>query len=221
MEHFKNLIIFVCLFIGCQITYGQQDHICYYMLNSEIKTTLEESGRQKKMEEKQLTNLAGEKANKSQWFHYKAQMANIQKRLNSTSLALQALPSVYKISQEIQQIYTLQDKILFELEQKPSDIKLIFKDQITFGKDVQMTIQLMAGIILSYGTINQMERAERKILLDFVADEFKRIRIHSWTTLTTLRMAKSKQKLQQNFLKNWVQKDKTLIKDIIQNANAY
>lgn len=218
-KNIKVLSVVILCFFNSLIY--SQDHICYYMLNTEIKATVNENNRQKKMQENQAGNLAAETANKKQWFNYKAKMEKIQQRLNVTSLALQSLPSAYIITQEIKQISALQQKIIEELKDQPTDIRLVFKDQITFVKDAQMTIQLMAGIIISYGTINQMERAERKILLGFVENEFKRLRIHSWTTLSTLRVARNRRAFKANYLKDWISKDKKMIKEIITNANSF
>lgn len=198
---------------------SKRDYICYYLINSEIKHSMAENERQKDMQDRQLTNLAMEKANRSQWEHYKEKMDKIQKRLNSASLAIQSLPSAYKITKEITAIHTLQQKIYDELYSSPFDVMYVMAGQTEFVKKANETLLLMAGIVLSYGTINQMERAERKILLDFVAQEFKSIRINSYTTLTTLRNMKARKKYNNNLFKNWVQKDKVLIKQIIQNAN--
>lgn len=180
---------------------------------------MEENERQKDMQKKQLTNLASETTNRHQWAHYKEKMDKIQKRLNSASLAIQALPSAYKITKEITAIHTLQEKIYNELSTAPFDVMYVLAGQTEFVKKANETLLLMAGIILSYGTVNQMERAERKILLDFVAQEFKSIRINSYTTWTTLRNMKSRKKYNSNLIHQWVQKDKVLIKQIITNAN--
>lgn len=217
----KNLIFILVFIAFFSHKVSANNYICYYLINSEIKASMEENTEQKKMKEKQLGNLAFENTNKEKWYDYKSKMVKIQKRLNSTSLALQALPSAYKITQEIKQIYSLQEKIIDELEESPSDIISVFTGQIEFIDKTQMTLRLMAGIIISYGTINQMERAERKILLDFVTQEFKNIRMQSWSTLSTIRMIKTKRKQNMFMLNNWLNKDKLLIKEILTNANAY
>jgi hypothetical protein len=79
----------------------------------------------------------------------------------------------------------------------------------------------MAGIVLSYGTINEMEKAERKILLDFAQSEIKTLRQQSYSTLQKIINVKRKIKLRNNLLQNWVNRDKKIIQDIINNANLY
>ena len=84
-----------------------------------------------------------------------------------------------------------------------------------------MTTQFIIGIIASYGTINQMEKAERKILLDFAKGEFQQLRIESGDMLRKIRNAKRKVNLKRTTLKGWVERDKKIIKDIIKNAEMY
>jgi uncharacterized membrane protein len=79
----------------------------------------------------------------------------------------------------------------------------------------------MTGIVLSYGTINGMEKAERKILLDYAQNEIKTLRQQSYATLQKILNVKRKMKLRNNLFKNWINKDKQIIQNIINNANLY
>lgn len=191
------------------------------MLNLEIKHTVEEHERQKDMQTGQAKNLVLEKFNEGEWGKFKETMSKIQSRLNHASLAIQALPTSVQIVNEIKKTYEIQDKIYHELSESPTWIIIALGNQVDFVDKLQMNIRLMAGIILSYGTINQMEKAERKILLDFCAQEFKNLRIHSWSTLSKIKTAKRKWKQKQDVLNNWVNKDKKIVQDIIKNAQKY
>lgn len=223
----KNLIMKIILFVFFLLTnqfksqFTGGNYICYYLINSEIQKTMEENEKQKEMRNKQLTNLGLESTNKEQWTKYKEINEKIRSRLNNLSFAIQAIPTSVNIVREIDKIYEIQSKIYNELSDAPIWIPLALGRQYEFINQLQMDIRLMAGIVLSYGTINGMEKAERKILLDYAQNEIKTLRQQSYATLQKILNVKRKMKLRNNLIKNWINKDKQIIQNIINNANLY
>lgn len=218
MKEFKYIFLLCFLFLS---QYSRANYICYYLINLEIRHTVEEHERQKEMRDGQAVNLTLETWNEHKWYDFQETMKKIQSRLNHASLAIQALPTSVKIYDEIHKIMEIQEKIYDEWREAPIWVMQTIGDEAEFYDKLQMNIRLIAGIVLSYGTINQMEKAERKILLDFCADEFKNLRVHSWATLAKIKNTKRKWKQKQNYLSNWVNKDKRIIQNIIRNANRY
>ncbi len=49
----------------------------------------------------------------------------------------------------------------------------VLPSQVQFVDDLQMVTRLIIGIVVSYGAMNQMEKSERKILLDYALGEVK------------------------------------------------
>lgn len=224
MKAFAINLLCIFAFISCvalkaQFTGG--NYICYYLINSEIQKTMEENEKQKEMRNKQLTNLGLESANKEQWTKYRDVTEKIRGRLNNLSFAIQAIPTSVNIVREIDKIYELQSKIYNELVDAPIWIPLALSGQYEFINSLQMDIRLMAGIVLSYGTISGMEKAERKILLEYAQGEIKGLRQQSYSTLQKILNAKRKMKLRNNLFQQWVNRDKKIIQDIINNANLY
>lgn len=213
---FKTLTAFLLMLIA-NSSYSK-DYICYYLINSEIQNSMQENEKQKDMRTRQLGNLTSETVNESKWTEFKTTSAKIRGRLNGVSLAIQAIPSSASIAREINKIYEIQSNIYQELEDAPMWIPTALQGQYEFIDMLQMNIRLMAGIILSYGTINQMEKAERKTLLDFAAGEMKNLRILSHQTLSQIRIAKRKLRQRQGMFANWINRDKQLVNDIINNA---
>ena len=216
MKKLLKLITAVILVLQANSTYA--DYICYYLINSEIKNSLQEHEKQKDMRNRQLGNLSSETVNKGKWTQFKTTTEKIKSRLNGVSLAIQAIPTSASIVREINKIYSIQDAIYTELDDAPIWIPMALQGQYEFVDMLQMNIRLMAGIVLSYGTINQMEKSQRKILLDFAANEMKSLRVLSWQTLTKIRIAKRKLKLRQGMLASWINRDKQLVNDILRNA---
>ena len=212
------IVMYSAMFKG-QLTGG--NYICYYLINSEIQKTMDENDKQKEMRNKQLYNLSLESANKEQWSKYRDVTEKIRGRLNNLSFAVQAIPTSVNIVKEIDKIYEIQSKIYTELSDAPLWIPVALNGQYEFVNNLQLYIRLMAGIILSYGTINGMEKAERKILLDYAQSEIKMLRQQSYSTLQKIINVKRKMKLRNNLLQNWVNRDKKIIQDIINNANLY
>ncbi len=213
--------VIVFLLIGSTALRAQGNYICYYLINSEIQKTMEENEKQKEMRNKQLTNLSLESANKEQWSDYKEVTEKIRSRLNNLSFAIQAIPTSANIVNEINKIYSIQSRIYNELADAPIWIPVALGGQYEFIDQLQMDIRLMTGIVLSYGTINGMEKAERKILLDFAQSEIKTLRQQSYSTLQKILNVKRKMKLRNNLFQQWINRDKQIIEDIIDNANLY
>jgi hypothetical protein len=211
-------ITLVTIFVFQSISSYSEDYICYYMMNVEIKNTMDEHQKQIQMRNRQLGNLSTETYNKGEWNKFQTVTTKIKSRLNAVSLAIQAIPTSATIVREINNIYSIQESIYNELADAPMWIPIALSGQYEFIDMLQMNIRLMAGIIISYGTINQMEKAERQTLLDFASGEIKTLRLQSTQTLQQIRIAKRKLKQRQNMFDNWLNKDKKIINDIIDNA---
>lgn len=216
MKHLKTISAVLILLFYANIS--RADYICFYLINSEIKRSMEEHEMQKDMREKQLVNLSAETVNKEKWSNFKETKEKIQGRLNSVSLAIQAIPTSQTIVREINKIYEVQEAIFNELTDAPLWIPIALDGQYEFIDKLQMNVRLIAGIVLSYGTINQMEKAHRKELLDFAAEEMRGLRLQSWQTLRTIRHAKWKLARNRRMLEHWVNRDIVMIENIINNA---
>jgi hypothetical protein len=75
--------------------------------------------------------------------------------------------------QEITKIIQNQTAIVNEIETAPLSIIAVLPSQVQFVDDLQMVTRLIIGIVASYGAMNQMEKSERKILLDYALGEVK------------------------------------------------
>lgn len=213
----KIVTISYCI-IGCYFTKAQgTDYVSFPMMNQEIRHTLEEHGRQQQMHQKQLTNTGSETANESQWKEVKEIKAKIQKRLQIIDFTLQAIPTGYKLTQDAQKIAALQETLYQELSEAPYLVVHVFQDQITFVDDLQMTMRLIVGIVASYGSINQMERAERQTLLNYALTEVKRLKTTCVSMIIKVREVKQKLRLQQTQIQYQMNRDKQMVQDILDN----
>ncbi|MBB5334074.1 hypothetical protein [Chryseobacterium koreense] len=185
------------------------------MMNQEIRHTMEENDRQKTMKNRQDINLTTEVVNKKQWEKFKETTTKIQERLRLVDFAMQAIPTGYAIFLESQKIQDIQSKIITEIETAPYSLIVVLPAEIKFVDDMQMVVRLLSGIVLSYGAINQMEKAERKILLEYALGEVTNLRRDSLFMLMKVRDIKRKVEWTKFVILNYINKDKQIVEQII------
>ena len=193
----------------------QKENVSFPMMNQEIRHTMEENDRQKTMKNKQDLNLTTEAVNKKQWEKFKETTTKIQERLRLVDFAMQAIPTGYAIFLESQKIQDVQSKIVEEIQGAPYSLIVVLPSQIRFVNDMQMVVRLLSGIVISYGAINQMEKAERKILLEYALEEVTNLRRDSLFMLMKVRDIKRKVEWTKFLVLNYINKDKQIVEQII------
>ncbi|WHF51947.1 hypothetical protein QGN23_01410 [Chryseobacterium gotjawalense] len=200
---------------GNSIPPWEKENVSFPMMNQEIRHTMQENERQKEMKNWQDTNLATEAINKKQWEKFKETTTKIQDRLRTVDFAMQAIPTGYVIFIESQKIQDIQSKIITEIQTAPYSLIVVLPAEIKFVDDMQMIVRLLTGIVLSYGAINQMEKSERKILLEYALEEVTRLRRDSFFMLMTIRDIKRKVEWTKFVVLNYINKDKQIVEQII------
>lgn len=76
---------------------------------------------------------------------------------------MQAIPAGIAISRDATRIKQTQERIIEEIRTAPYSLVVALPMQVQFVDDMQMVIRLLTGIVVSYGAINQMEKAEKNI----------------------------------------------------------
>lgn len=193
----------------------QKENVSFPMMNQEIRHSMEENDRQKTMKNKQDLNLTTEAVNKKQWEKFKETTTKIQERLRLVDFAMQAIPTGYAIFLESQKIQDVQSKIVEEIQGAPYSLIVVLPSQIRFVDDMQMVVRLLSGIVISYGAINQMEKAERKILLEYALEEVTNLRRDSLFMLMKVRDIKRKVEWTKFVVLNYINKDKQIVEQII------
>lgn len=195
----------------------QKTGVGIIQISQEVKSTVEEHERQKKMNNKQNGNTTTELANKEQWKKLKETATKIQDRLRIVDFALQAIPTGYVIGLKAKEIKDNQYKILQEINSSSQILKEVLPKQVKFVDDLQMVSRFLAGIVLSYGSINQMERAERQILLNFARQEVEKLSNDSFYTLMLIQDIKAQERNRRSMYQYYIQRDKDLVEDLMKN----
>lgn len=199
----------------------KKENVSFPMMNQEIRHSMQENDRQKTMFNKQSVNNSLETVNKNQWWKFKETQKTIQNRLRFVDFALQAIPTGYAITIEAQKIAKIQNDIYALIATAPYAVATILPGQLMFVYDMQMIVRFIIGIVASYGAMNQMEKAERKILLDFALDEVKLLRKDALAMFMRVRQLLEKIRFNKFMILNWVYKDQKIVKDIMGNFRNF
>lgn len=199
----------------------QKENVSFPMMDLEINATMKEHDRQKEMRQKQTLNASIETANDTQWKNFKDKVTKIQDRLRIVSFAVQAIPTGIAMTREINKITDNQTAIINEISTAPYSIIAVLPSQVQFVDDLQMVTRLVMGIIVSYGAINQMEKSERKVLLDYALGEVKTISRNSTHMLLKIRDIKAKVLRNKRAFQYYVNRDKQVVKDIMTNIKSF
>ena len=198
----------------------EQEYVSFPMMNIEINSTMKEHDRQKEMQKNQLANATVETANRAQWNGFKDKVTKIQDRLRIVSFAIQAIPTGIAVNREITKIIQNQTAIVNEIETAPLSIIAVLPSQVQFVDDLQMVTRLIIGIVASYGAMNQMEKSERKILLDYALGEVKTLSRNSTHMLLKIRDIKAKVLRNKRAFQYYVNRDKQVVESIMNQIKS-
>jgi hypothetical protein len=199
----------------------EKENVSFPMMNIEINATMKENERQKIMRQEQTLNATIETANKTQWNNFKVKVTKVQDRLRIVSFAIQAIPTGIAMNREIAKIINNQTAIIQEINTAPYSIITVLPSQIQFVDDLQMVTRLIIGIVISYGAINQMEKSERKILLDYAFGEVKTLSRNSTHILLKIRDIKAKVLRDKRAFQYFMNRDKQLVESIMKNIKTF
>ena len=199
----------------------EQEYVSFPMMNIEINSTMKEHDRQKDMRKNQLANATVETANRAQWNGFKDKVTKIQDRLRIVSFAIQAIPTGIAVNREITKIIQNQTAIVNEIETASLSIIAVLPSQVQFVDDLQMVTRLIIGIVASYGAMNQMEKSERKILLDYALSEVKTLSRNSTHMLLKIRDIKAKVLRNKRAFQYYVNRDKQVVENIMNQIKSF
>lgn len=220
---FGGILIYIIMTSssGGSIPTWEQEYVSFPMMNIEINSTMKEHDRQKEMRKNQLANATVETANRTQWNGFKDKVTKIQGRLRIVSFAIQAIPTGIAMNREITKIIQNQTAIVNEVETAPLSIIAVLPSQVQFVDDLQMVTRLIIGIVASYGAMNQMEKSERKILLDYALGEVKTLSRNSTHMLLKIRDLKAKVLRNKRAFQYYVNRDKQVVENIMNQIKSF
>lgn len=206
-----------CLFF----TNAKADYINYYLMHTGIDATLKEEKRQNKIKQNEALVMASEEVNEERGKKLKEKYKKIKDRLNNLSLIIDAFFLAPNAIPAVKGTIQNQKRIYQECKDMPELVPIAVESEVQFAKQVEMLIRFITGLTLSYGDINQMKTGDRKILLNHAIEEIDGLWTTSSKLLNTIDNLKMAKMLRELEFKGWVNREKDMIKEIINNAKTF
>ena len=119
----------------------------------------------------------------------------------------------------VDQIISYQGQIVKLVEKNPGVAVLGVQSEIEFCEKAEGLLGYVAGLTLSIGDVNQMKASDRKLLFDYVIQQLSQIQELSGNLVNTLSYSNLSSLLRAlNPFQNYVDMDKNMAEDIVQNA---
>jgi hypothetical protein len=210
----KKLMLLVSLLISTQINAFSQLNV--ELLHQLVAESKSEHNRQNEAKNRQAVASANEEANKTQMAKLKIKYRELQSRFHTVGLAIDLAQIGLEASPLVSEIIRQQSIIYNLAKDNPLLIALALQTEVDLSDKARMLANYIAAIALSIGDINQMKASDRKILFSHALTELRLIEGASKGLAMCMQQANYKRSLDP--FKDFIERDKQLVDDIIRNA---
>lgn len=209
------LFIFCCVGIN---TFSQTNMMDFIGVGERIKSSMREHDRQKEGLEKQTANTALETANKKELSKYKQKVKQIESRVDKVSIVFDALKIVSEGNMIVNKIKEQQSQVVNIVIEHPKFALTVIPMLIEMGNEMELLIRYLTGVGLSYADVGGMDNADRKVITNFILSELNSILIKSSSIHTVVRNLNMRENLKYYAFREWINKDRRIVNEIIENA---
>ena len=213
--------LFLMLFALCfsLSAFAQQSTIDIIEMHQLIDQSKNEHTQQVNARNNQATVNANEQANLTLLQKLKNVYRTLQNRYNTLGTAISVAEIGIEAKPMVSQIIGYQGQIVKLVEKNPAVALLGVQTEIEFVEKAEGLLGYVAGLTLSIGDVNQMKASDRKLLFDYVIQQLSQIQELSGNLVNTLSYSNLPSLLRAlNPFQNYVDMDKNMAEDIIQNA---
>ncbi|MCL4638328.1 MAG: hypothetical protein M5Z89_04995 [Olivibacter sp.] len=208
----------ILLLFALSLTVQAKDYISYYLVHTGVDHTLKEHTRQTNIRNQQAAVGVLEETNKSETNRLKQSYDKVISRLSKLGLAIDAAFMVQEAYPTLNMILNTQRSIIDQVSNHPHLIPFAIQNELFVINKARTLVNYMAGLILSIGDLNQMKAGDRKLLLAHALNELRAVSGMSYKMLSVIRGRIMAERLRKAGMIAWVNREKDLIGDIIQNA---
>ena len=199
--------------------HAQQSTIDVVGMHQLIDQSKSEHTAQVDARNNQATVTANEQANLTLLAKLKNMYRTLQQRYNTLGTAINIADIGIYAEPMVKQIINDQGQIVQLVEKNPAVAFLGVRTEIEFAEKAEGLLGYVAGLSLSIGDVNQMKASDRKMLFDYVITELSEIQELSGNLVNTLTYSNLNSLLRSiNPFQNFIDQDKSVAEDIIQNA---
>ncbi|WP_259065063.1 hypothetical protein HDF24_00455 [Mucilaginibacter sp. X4EP1] len=215
----KYFLLFAFCFGLSALSYGQQSTIDIVGMHQLIDESKSEHQQQVTAKNQQAVNTTNEAANMTLLAKLKNTYRTLQQRYNTLGTAITVADIGLEGEPMVKQIINYQGQIIALAEKNPAIIALGYQTEIEFAEKAESLIGYVAGLTLSIGDVNQMKASDRKMLFDYVIQQLSVIQELAGNMLNLLQYNNLAAVLKAlNPFQTFIDQDKSIAKDIIQNA---
>jgi hypothetical protein len=200
-------------------SFAQQSTIDVVGMHQLIDQSKNEHTQQVNARNNQATVNANEQANLTLLGKLKNMYRTLQNRYNTLGTAINVANIGIEATPMVEQIISYQGQIVKLVEKNPAVAVLGVQSEIEFVEKAEGLLGYVAGLTLSIGDVNQIKASDRKLLFDYVIQQLSQIQELSGNLVNTLSYSNLSSLLRAlNPFQNFVDMDKNMAEDIIQNA---
>lgn len=200
-------------------SFAQQSTIDVVGMHQLIDQSKNEHTQQVNARNNQATVNANEQANLTLLGKLKNMYHTLQNRYNTLGTAINVANIGIEATPMVEQIISYQGQIVKLVEKNPAVAVLGVQSEIEFVEKAEGLLGYVAGLTLSIGDVDQMKASDRKLLFDYVIQQLSQIQELSGNLVNTLSYSNLSSLLRAlNPFQNFVDMDKNMAEDIIQNA---
>jgi hypothetical protein len=215
--NFRRTVIIAALFHAYP-SFAQQKALNIPGIHQLVADSKSEYDLQNVSRNRQAVTTANEQANKTMLARLKVTYRKLQERfhvlgnaVDAANIGLQAYPMMNRILQNQAAIYQV-------AQRQPVFLALAYKSEIEFAEKGYSLINFLYGLCASYGAVNQMKASDRKILFDHVLAELSNLQDLSYVMMVNMQQSSAGGMRSLNPFQNYIDQDKEIVKDILQNA---
>lgn len=199
--------------------FGQSKTLDIPGIHQLVEQSMSENKQQVKARNQQAAATANEQANLTLLAKLKATYRTLQQRYNALGTAINIADIGIYATPMVQRIISNQAQIIQLAEKTPALIAIGYQSEIQFAEKAKSLVGYVAGLTLSFGDVNQMRASDRKLLFDYVLSELSIIQDLSGNMLNMMQYSNLAALLKAaNPFQNFIDADKSIASDIIQNA---
>ena len=216
MKKILLIFSFVCF---VSVAFAQQSTLDIVGIHQLVDESTAENKLQVSARNKQAAATANEQANLTLLEKLKNTYRTMQQRYNTLGTAITVADVGLYADPMVNQILSYQAQIVALAEKNPALIAIGYQSEIQFADDAKDLLGYVAGLILSYGDVNQMKASDRKILFDYVITQLSVLQELSGNMVNMMQYSSLASLLRAaNPFQNFIDADVSISKSIIQNA---
>lgn len=201
--------------------FAQQKTLDIIGIHQLVDESISENKLQVTARNQQALATANEQANLTLLDKLKGLYRTLQQRYNSLGTAINVADLGLYATPVVRQIVAYQAQIIQLAAKNPALIAIGYQSELQFASQAEDLMGYVAGLMLSYGDVNQMKASDRKLLFDYVLLQLSHLQQLAGNLVNVMQYSSLSALLRAaNPFQNFIDADAGLARNILQNAKA-